>query len=181
MGIEPPFKFKIYEDMDEVYITGYNSNKDNDRLVEIPSFVKDISTNFLFHGVNQNISLLYKGNKIKSFENLFNGYDGEKLVLNIYNKNIECMASMFIYCKKLKKIEFINFNTENVTNMHHMFHGCKSLVEIDLSKFNTCKVSYMDSMFSDCKSLNKLKLNKKVIYQLNEINDILPNCDKLEI
>ena len=104
IGEEPYFKFEIIEDTDEVIITKYIKNKEDFRVIEIPTFVtgikielndSNIVINSPFRGVEQNLKVIYKGDKLTSMKGMFRGYEGSKLDLSNFN------TSQVVYMDKM--------------------------------------------------------------------------------
>ena len=75
-----------------------------------------------------------------------------------FEGTITCMKSMFAQCSSLMKIDGISkFDTNNVTNMSYIFYECESLKSLpDISNWNVSNVQNMGSMFSLCCLLNNL-------------------------
>ena len=93
-------------------------------------------------------------------EGIFEGKTHISISVTAYDtKNVTDIAYMFSGCKKLTKLNLLNFNTTKVTNMKFMFCGCSSLKELDLQKFNTTNVTDIGFMFLNCSSLENLNLN----------------------
>jgi len=80
--------------------------------------------------------------------------------IKIYiDNNITSLQRLFLGCKNIQEINFINFNRKNITDMNSMFQGCSSLIKINFDKFKTNNVTDMNYMFYQCTSLNELNLS----------------------
>lgn len=107
---------------------------------------------------------------------LFSGFvDLEEITgfENINTSKVESMYSMFLNCKKIKKLNLEGLKTSNVTYMAQMFTGCYELEEITFgSSFDTKNVNDMSSMFRDCPKLKVLDL-RQFDASKNENRDII--------
>lgn len=111
----------------------------------------------------------------------------ENIDLSNITFNLTNCASMFTYCRKLKKLTFgNNINTSMATSLNGMFNACSLLVDLDLSKFDFTKILNTYNLFNGCSALTNLNfgvnlgknytnnLSNYTSYQLN-----LSSCTSL--
>lgn len=177
----PYFEFKIDNETGNIYLGRYIPNDEEERTIEIPSFVK-IYENNPFEGVTQSLKVIYKNSlAINDFmSSLFKNYGGKKLDLSEFNTTgIEYMGNLFAGCENLEELSISNFDTSSVMFMDYMFYGCKKLSSLDLSSFDTHKVFDMRTMFSGCISLNELDLSSFDTCEVNNMEEMFSDCCKL--
>lgn len=146
--------FKFMTHHEDVLITKYIENEEQERLVKVPDFVHTIINGFC--NVRQRLKIV--GGKLKSID--FREYVGDKLDLSKLNtKEIRNIKYMFYMCGNLEEVTLDNFNTSNVVDMSSMFHGCSKLRQLDVSSFDTSKVINMKNMFNGCRNLKKLDIS----------------------
>ena len=157
---EKVFEFEINEETDDIEIVRYKKSLDENRVIEIPSFVTKIRTDNTIFNVTQNLKVIHRNNKIKDMSYLFCGFMGNKLDLSEFDTtNVLNMNCMFTQCSFLSELNINGFKTNQVRLMNGMFNRCSKLRKLDLSGFDTSKVETMGSMFSKCKSLKILKIS----------------------
>ena len=125
---------------------------------------------------------IYIDNNITSLKNLFVGCKTIQEVnfINFNRKNINNMSGMFQECKNLKKITFNKFNTINVKEMNYMFYQCFQLEDLNLSNFDTKNVVDMKKMFFECRKLKKIIFGPKFsIIKIKNMNYFFHNCFSL--
>ena len=80
-----------------------------------------------------NVDIYLNNNPIKK-ENKKNYFqtaeEGDFCIKLIFNGFLTDSSSMFSGCEKIKKINFVSFNTTYITNMEYMFYECKNLKNI---------------------------------------------------
>ena len=178
IGEEPYFEFRVDKVNDKIIITKYRPNKEKNRIIEIPSFVTSLKVSIEydeiqyspFYNIEQNLKVIYKGNKLKSLKGMFSHYLGYNLDLNSFNThNIENMDYMFANCYRLEKLNVNNMNTSKVTSMKSMFAECSNLKELNISSLDTRQVKNMSNMFYQCIRLKELDLSNfdtnKLLYR----------------
>ncbi len=144
-------------DMSEMFF-GCNNLKS----IDLSSFNTENVTNMgnLFSDCYslENIDLKnFNTKKVKNMSFMFSGLPFEYIDLtNIDVENVVSMDGMFMYCTKLKKLDFSGFKTDRIKSMDAMFMGCISLTELDLSVFNTQKVKNMSDLFMLCTNLKTI-------------------------
>ena len=119
-------------------------------IIFILMIIKKNQKNMIFQKADKiKIINIIIGYKVKSFKKIFLGCKCiEKIsFINFRRKDIKDMSFMFYKCSSLKELNLSNFVTNNVTNMYLMFYDCFSLKELNLSNFITDKVNNMNYMF----------------------------------
>ena len=91
--------------------------------------------------------------------------------------NADC-SRMFNY-KKLKSIQFENFDTSRVTNMLDMFAYAFSLEDADITGFDTSKVTNMQGMFYQCYELRYLDFSNFDFTSARTIDGLVKEAHKL--
>ena len=121
--------------------------------------------------------------KIKSNEALF---ISKNFGIEIhFNKSVSNLNYFFssIYdsqMRKLKSIDFSNFDSNYINGMSYAFYGCSSLSSINFSNFKFSSVKSMASMFTGCSSLISIDLSNVVASGLTDTSSMFSGCSKLE-
>ena len=131
--------------------------------------------------------------------------EGDFCIKLIFNGFLTDSSSMFSGCEKIKKINFVSFNTTYITNMEYMFYECKNLKNInllsfdtnivqnmsyifyqcinlvyfDFSSFNTNNVVNMSNMFNGCESLKYIDLSCISTKNVVDMSNMFNGCKKL--
>lgn len=141
-------KIKIVVNVDDeninndIYFLGHNEDS-NDEYKELEK------SSLIIDGNYEPYTNHFKFDKI-----------GKHTIIYEFQDTIYSCKNMFLGCKDIISIEFIDFNTENVLSMFSMFNECHNLSLLDLSNFNTINVLNMGGMFFECHSLSSLDLSK---------------------
>jgi len=138
----------------------------NDYYIKIKNNVISIKIN---NTTIQEIDNFHKFNKI-----------GNYLVEITFNKKLETMQEIFIYCLDIVELDLSGIDTSEVTSMKSAFHGCHKLRNIKLDNFNTSLVTDMSYMFSECHSLKSLNLYHFNTSLVQDLSFMFDNSSKLE-
>lgn len=119
------------------------------------------------------------GNGIRSFYYAIGdqGYISPEFDNVTIYANADC-SRMFNY-KKLKSIQFENFDTSRVTNMLDMFAYAFSLEDADITGFDTSKVTNMQGMFYQCYELRYLDFSNFDFTSARTIDGLVKEAHKL--
>ena len=90
------------------------------------------------------------------------------------------MSSMFLRCCALQEVSFGHFDSSNVTDMSDMFLVCSSLSKVDFGNFNTQNVENMSNMFSKCSALTKLNLSSFDTSNVTDMATMFNECSSLK-
>lgn len=159
----------------------------------IPSEEKQITENGTYDiknyaSVNVNVansgsggSSIYAPRYI-SFAN-YTGFELDNEVRSLDTSNITSMASMFLNCNGLIRLNLYNFNTSKVTDMSSMFMSNSLIKTIIVSSFNTSNVKNFSNMFSGCDDIESIDLSSftcttNPFYSVNTEN-MFQNCKSL--
>ena len=171
----------------------FNYNKENQRLMHIELIDYEIES------LKIKIEIILKENTFGKFINSIDNTqiyfnDNEKEIKKIaitkkdnvtkikiiINQEIMSLSRLFLECKCIKKIKFIQFNRKDINDMSCMFSRCSSLEEIDLSHFNTDSSNDMGWMFEGCSSLKKLNLSNFNTYNVTDMHSMFRDCSALK-
>lgn len=157
LGVEPEFAFMCSSD--DVCIKAYNDCEHEGKIrLEIPSFVSIIDAD-IFSDVENDIELVYKGDRISSMAGLFRYYAGRYIDLSNFNtQNIHDMSFAFNHCDYLEYVNLCGINTSKVTDMSYMFAD-SNILKVKLSELDTSKVKDMSHMFDGCEFLESVDIN----------------------
>lgn len=153
----PIFVFETDEQKDEVRIVNYLYDKNmNKSKIIIPSFVTSIEEG-LFDGCCEDMQIIHKNNRIKNMTSLFEGYNGKRLDLSMFDTSgVEIIDTMFFRCEELEHIDISKCNLESVKSAAGLYSYCHNLKDIKMSAFG-----------KEIESINLSNMTK--------------NCDKLEV
>lgn len=96
------------------------------------------------------------------------------------DSNVTSLSRMFYNCRKLKTVDFSNFNSSNVTLTDNMFCWCEKLENVKFDNFNTTKVTNMSDMFRNCYVLTELNLSSFYTPNLTNSSQMFGWCKKLQ-
>ena len=212
--IDEFIKFNLLKNQDneiEIQIDATNC-KENEKIYFLSNYKYNDNhsiTNYedSLNELNKYNTELYINNKKCEFEKYFIPINRDEYNIKLkFNINLIDCSFMFAGCKKIKNINFINFNTEyiknmkymftdcqnlknlnlflfdtqNVNDMNHLFYGCNNLTNIDLSSFDTRNVIDMSYMFYGCINLEEVDLSKFNTKNVMNLSNFLYDCQKLK-
>ena len=94
--------------------------------------------------------------------------------------NVTDIGSMFYSCSSLQSLDLCNFNISNVTTMNSMFYHCTSLQSVDLTSFYTINLTNMGAMFNGCSSLQSLDLSSFDTSNVTNMTSMFNGCSSLQ-
>ena len=179
----------------------------NDKRIEDDNnFDYKYENNYLkfksFYGCSRKVTLIWKSTITKG-----SSFDGVKETNIINEKDVNTNASdkiseiseelesqyiipenftlnayeMFKNCPRMKKIDFIDFDTNIIINMSHMFDSCKSLKEvINFAPVNSQDMSFL---FYNCYSLEKIDFifpDSMISERVMNMENMFFNCSSLK-
>lgn len=113
--------------------------------------------------------------------NLSNAFHTNELLIALPNISPAptSLNRCFASCKKLKRIDFSNWDTSNCTSMDSLFQYCNNLRSVGY--FDTSKIKNFNSMFADCLMLRDVpQLNATSnTNSYSQYNSPLSNCNAL--
>ncbi len=118
-----------------------------------------------------------------SFEELFKGCKKLKTVdfTDFDTSRVNSMKKMFYDCNVLEQLDLSSFDTSGVTDMSYMFQYCYALTDIDVSSFNTSSVTTMSSMFYNCYALTALDVSSFNTSSVTAMSYMFYNCKALTV
>lgn len=103
-------------------------------------------------------------------------FDTEKFT----TANATSLASMFMECNALERLDVSKFNTSSCTYIVQMFFGCKSLTELNVSGFDMSAVTDMQAMFANCEKLKKIDVSHFNAQKVQYMDRLFYGCSSLE-
>lgn len=130
-----------------------------------------------------NINIYLNNNPIQK-ENKKNYFqtdkEGDFCIKLIFNGFLTDASYMFSGCEKIKKINFISFNTNYITNMEYMFYECKDLKKINLLSFDTNIVQNMSYIFYQCINLVNFDFSSFNTSNVINMSNMFYGCESLK-
>lgn len=99
---------------------------------------------------------------------------------NFDTSKVVDMTAMLSWAESLQSVDVSGFDTSNVTSMKSMFAVNKTLKEIDVSNFDTSKVTDMTGMFSSNFDLVTLDLTSFDTSNVETMQGMFSDCGKLQ-
>mgnify|MGYP004668563501 CR=1 FL=1 len=115
----------------------------------------------------------------KDCSRLFAGYENLEAIEGLKNLEtglVENMSEMFTFCKSLRTLDIIHFDTSQVRDMSGMFYWCTGLETLDVSHFDTSQVRDMSWMFYGCKGLEELNVSHFDTRQVENMFEMFSGC-----
>jgi surface protein len=127
------------------------------------------------------ISIKINNKEIQTIDNyyVFN-FIGDYTVEITFNKKLESMEEIFLYCAHIVELDLSQIDTSLVTTMKEAFYGCTILKKINFDNINTSLVTDMSNMFKDCKSLTSLDLSNFNTSLVKDMSYMFYSCNQLQ-
>ena len=161
----------------------FNQNKDKKMLIE--GEIQPIKPKFKF-GAEGVISIYFlqdnMDNIILNMEKMFLNCKclSEVYFLNYKRNKMSGLSKLFNGCTSLKKVNLFSFDAFNENDMSGMFDGCSSLRDIHYISFNAFNAVNLSNMFKGCSSLKKIDLKPLLTNYVQNMSNMFEGCSSLE-
>ena len=103
----------------------------------------------------------------------------ENTVKLTLNSQINNFNKMFLDCRYIYEINFLNFDSSNINQFSEVFKNCNRLKSIDLSDWDISGVTEIKSLFENCNAMTSIRLPNFKNSNINTMNRVFCKCQKL--